>query len=77
MPIYSSEKNFCPAVKEPKCSHIKSTATPAFLVGCKESIIAFQTIKINISFQAYSSVQMNQHLEEIVKRKQEQNNFYY
>lgn len=55
MPIYSSEKNFCPAVKEPKCSHIKSTATPAFLVGCKESIITFQTIKINISFQAYSS----------------------
>lgn len=46
MPIYSSEKNFSPAVKEPKCSHIKPTATTTFLVGCKKSVIAFQTNKI-------------------------------
>lgn len=47
MPIYSSEKNFGPAVTEPKCLRIKSTATPAFLVGCKKSITAFQTNKIH------------------------------
>lgn len=46
MPIYSSEKNFGPAVKEPKCSPIKSAATPTFLVGCKKIIIAFQSNKI-------------------------------
>lgn len=46
MSMYSSEKNIHPAMKESKCSHIKLTAAPTFLVGCKKSIIAFQTNKI-------------------------------
>lgn len=47
MPIYCSKKNFGPAMKEPKRSHIEPTATPTSLVGCKKPIIAFQANKIH------------------------------